>query len=54
MALQDKIVVITGAAPGIGVALSHRVAQRHVAAIVVSDLDLNEAGIVAEQIGGLA
>lgn len=31
-----------------------RVAQSDAAATVVSDPDLNEAGVVAEQIGGLA
>jgi NAD(P)-dependent dehydrogenase (short-subunit alcohol dehydrogenase family) len=54
MELQNKVVVITGAAHGIGAALSHRLAQSDAAAVVVSDLDLNEAGIVADQIGGLA
>lgn len=48
MQIKDKVVVVTGAASGIGRALCMRFAQEKAAAIVVSDV--NEAGI-AETVG---
>ncbi|HEX4704776.1 MAG TPA: SDR family NAD(P)-dependent oxidoreductase [Pseudonocardiaceae bacterium] len=39
MHLRDKVVVITGAAGGIGAALAHRFADEGAAGIVVSDVD---------------
>lgn len=54
MKLQDKVVVVTGAARGIGAALSRHIAETGAAAVVVSDLRLKEAQDVADQIGGLA
>jgi len=54
MELQNKVVVITGAARGIGEALAHRVAAQGTAAVVVSDLDLHEAQAVADAVDGTA
>lgn len=54
MELQDKIVVITGAARGIGAALARKVRAAGAAGVVVSDLDLAESQSVAEDIDGLA
>jgi NAD(P)-dependent dehydrogenase (short-subunit alcohol dehydrogenase family) len=48
MQIKDKVVVVTGAASGIGRALCERFAKEQAAAIVVSDV--NEVGI-AETVG---
>ncbi|MCH2211178.1 MAG: SDR family oxidoreductase [Fuerstiella sp.] len=52
MELHDKVVVITGAARGIGEALAHQVAAQDASAVVVSDLDLHDAQTVAGAVGG--
>jgi len=54
MDLQDKVVVVTGAGRGIGAALCHRLAQMNPAGIVVSDLDIESAQLVASSCGGIA
>jgi NAD(P)-dependent dehydrogenase (short-subunit alcohol dehydrogenase family) len=51
MRLQDKVVVVTGAARGIGAAMARRFAAEKAAAICVSDLDEAGANDVAEEIG---
>ncbi len=52
MQIADKVVVVTGAANGIGKALCERFAAERARAIVVSDIDLNGAERVAGSIAG--
>jgi NAD(P)-dependent dehydrogenase (short-subunit alcohol dehydrogenase family) len=54
MNLQDKVVVVTGGANGIGRALCKRFAAEGARIVVVSDLDLANAEQVAADINGLA
>lgn len=54
MQLKDKVVLITGAAHGIGRALAERFHAAGAKAIAVADLDGEAALDVAERIGGLA
>jgi NAD(P)-dependent dehydrogenase (short-subunit alcohol dehydrogenase family) len=53
MKLADKIVVVTGAASGIGQALCRRFAEEQVAGIVAADLDADGARATAAEVGGL-
>lgn len=53
MDIQQKIVVVTGGASGIGKALCERFAQEGAAGVVVADLDGAGAQSVAAAIGGL-
>jgi NAD(P)-dependent dehydrogenase (short-subunit alcohol dehydrogenase family) len=52
MKLQDKIVVVTGGAHGIGRALCRRFASEGARAVVVADIDMQAAREVAAEIGG--
>ncbi len=52
MELQDKIVVITGGASGIGRAMAERFHAEKAAKVVVADLDEVGAGAVAETVDG--
>ncbi|MEM7069498.1 MAG: SDR family oxidoreductase [Pseudomonadota bacterium] len=52
MKLNDKTVIVTGAARGIGAAIATRFAQEG-AKVVVSDLNEDQAIATAEQFGGL-
>ena len=52
MDLKDRVVVITGAAGGIGAALARRFAAGGARAVVVSDIDVDGAAAVADQIEG--
>ena len=54
MQIGGKIVVVTGAAQGIGRALCERLHAEGAARIVVSDLNADGAAEVAARIGGLA
>ena len=54
MEVAGKIVVVTGAARGIGAALARRMAAEGAARVVCVDLDADGAAEVAGQIGGSA
>jgi NAD(P)-dependent dehydrogenase (short-subunit alcohol dehydrogenase family) len=54
MKLQDKVVVVTGGANGIGRALCRRFASERPRAIIVADLDSKGAALVAEEVKGVA
>lgn len=54
MILQDKVVVVTGGATGIGRALSQRFAAEGARGVVVADINFEEAGSVAAGFNGLA
>lgn len=53
MNIKNKVVVVTGGAGGIGAALCRALAAKD-AKVVVSDLDLNAATAVANEIDGIA
>ena len=54
MKIQDKVVVVTGGADGIGRALCRRFAAEGARGVVVADLDTEGAAKVAKEIRGLA
>src|ERR1700719_56480 len=54
MKLNDKVIVLTGGASGIGRALLVRFATEKPKALVVADRDLAGAEKVARKVGGLA
>jgi NAD(P)-dependent dehydrogenase (short-subunit alcohol dehydrogenase family) len=54
MKIQDKVVVVTGGANGIGRALCRRFAAEGARGVVVADLDSDGAASVAREIGGFA
>lgn len=54
MDLKDKIIVITGAASGIGAAMARRFAEAGARHVVCADRDLAGAQAVAADIGGTA
>lgn len=54
MELAGKVVVVTGGASGIGAALARRFAREGAKAVVVADLNLTGAEIVAAECGGAA
>jgi len=53
MKIQDKVVVVTGGADGIGRALCRRFAAEGARGVVVADLDGEGASAVAEEFNGL-
>jgi NAD(P)-dependent dehydrogenase (short-subunit alcohol dehydrogenase family) len=52
MELKDRVVVVTGAARGIGRALATRIITEHPRAVVMADIDGAEVERVATSIGG--
>lgn len=54
MHLKEKVIIVTGAASGIGRALAERFREEGSAAVVVCDIDAAKAKAVADRIGGLA
>ena len=54
MRLEGKVVVVTGAANGIGAALARRFASEGARALVLADVDEANLAAVASDVGGLA
>lgn len=54
MQIQDKVVIVTGGANGIGRALCLRFAREGARAVIVADIDVQGANRVAEEIHGVA
>jgi NAD(P)-dependent dehydrogenase (short-subunit alcohol dehydrogenase family) len=54
MKLQDKVIVVTGGANGIGRGLCNRFVKESPRAIVVADIEAEAARTVAEEVGGVA
>ena len=54
MDVTGKIIVVTGAAHGIGAALCHRFAAENAAHVIVSDIDQDAAIALAAEIKGTA
>ncbi|MEO9634412.1 SDR family oxidoreductase [Parasphingorhabdus sp.] len=54
MQLQDKIIVITGGASGIGAAMARRFGAEGAKKIICADRDLAGAQAVADEVGGVA
>lgn len=52
MELKDRVIVVTGAARGIGRALARRFTAERPKAIVVADIDGDGARVVADEVGG--
>lgn len=54
MEIRDKVVVVTGAARGIGAAMARRFVEEEPRGIVVSDIDAGALDAIADDIGALA
>jgi NAD(P)-dependent dehydrogenase (short-subunit alcohol dehydrogenase family) len=54
MQVKDRIVVVTGAASGIGRALAQRFAREGAKLVVCSDINADGVQAVAEEVGGIA
>ena len=53
MKIKDKVVVVTGAASGIGKALARRFAKEGARGVVCADLNGDQANAVAASVGGM-
>jgi NAD(P)-dependent dehydrogenase (short-subunit alcohol dehydrogenase family) len=53
MHLKDKVIIVTGGANGIGLALARRFKQEGAKHITVADLDGNKVQAAAKELGGL-
>jgi NAD(P)-dependent dehydrogenase (short-subunit alcohol dehydrogenase family) len=54
MNVKDKVVIVTGAASGIGMALAKRFHAEGAKALIVADLNGAGAEAVAKSVGGIA
>jgi NAD(P)-dependent dehydrogenase (short-subunit alcohol dehydrogenase family) len=54
MRVKDKVTIVTGGSNGIGAALCRRFAREGARAVVVTDIDMQGAQALAEEIDGLA
>ncbi|MGM0428382.1 MAG: SDR family oxidoreductase [Thermodesulfobacteriota bacterium] len=54
MRVKDKVAIVTGGSNGIGAALCRRLAQEKPKGIVVADIDVQSAQVLAGNIGGMA
>ncbi len=54
MQIRDKIIVVTGAASGIGKALAQRFAREGAKLVVCSDINGDGAAATAKEVGGIA
>lgn len=54
MELSDKVIIVTGGGSGIGAAMARRFALEQPRGLVVADIDLEAAGEVADEVGGVA
>jgi NAD(P)-dependent dehydrogenase (short-subunit alcohol dehydrogenase family) len=54
MHIQDKIVVVTGAASGIGRALAQRFAKEGAKTVICSDINAEGVAATASEVGGIA
>jgi NAD(P)-dependent dehydrogenase (short-subunit alcohol dehydrogenase family) len=51
--LQSKVIIITGGGSGIGAAMARRFALEQPAGLVIADIDLEAATLVADEVGGV-
>ncbi len=54
MKIDGRVVVVTGGAKGIGEAMCRRFVQEKARAVVIADIDVQKAGALAAEIGGMA
>jgi NAD(P)-dependent dehydrogenase (short-subunit alcohol dehydrogenase family) len=54
MKIKDKIILVTGGANGIGKGLCERFARESAEKIIVTDIDIVNANVVAKEINGIA